>query len=376
MARMGITRIANVTGLDRIGVPVVMVIRPNSRSIAVSQGKGLELEAAKVSGLMESVETWHAERIALPLALGSYDDLEGDRPLVDIESLPRIEGSRYRPDLPMLWIQSENLVDGGVVWVPYEMVHSNYTLPRPTGHGCFHASTNGLASGNVYLEACCHAICEVIERDATCLWHHLSQAARAEARVDLTTVDDVHCLAILDRFRQAGVDPAVWETTTDVGVPSFYCLAVDDGDPEAHLGAGAGAHPRRGIALSRALTEAAQTRLTYITGSRDDLLPAEFGRTGMLDKRISAAELMSGGGPSRRFDLITDHLAESFEADIEWLLERLAAVAVDTVAVIDLTRTDIDIPVVRVIVPGLEAPHDDSDYVPGPRALAARGAKS
>ena len=43
MAVMGITRVANVTGLDTIGIPVVMVVRPNSRSLAVSQGKGLNL---------------------------------------------------------------------------------------------------------------------------------------------------------------------------------------------------------------------------------------------------------------------------------------------------------------------------------------------
>ena len=55
MPVMGITRIANVTGLDRIGVPVVMVCRPNSRSLSVSQGKGVDLLAAKASGLMESL---------------------------------------------------------------------------------------------------------------------------------------------------------------------------------------------------------------------------------------------------------------------------------------------------------------------------------
>jgi YcaO-like protein with predicted kinase domain len=47
MSNMGITRIANVTGLDRIGIPVVMVCRPNSRSVSVSQGKGLTLDAAR-----------------------------------------------------------------------------------------------------------------------------------------------------------------------------------------------------------------------------------------------------------------------------------------------------------------------------------------
>ena len=64
MAAMGITRVANVTGLDRIGIPVVMVCRPNSRSLAVAQGKGLDLDAAKASGLGESIEAYHAAWIA------------------------------------------------------------------------------------------------------------------------------------------------------------------------------------------------------------------------------------------------------------------------------------------------------------------------
>src|SRR4051794_33639460 len=70
-ARFGITRVANVTGLDSLGVPVVIVCRPNSRSLSVSQGKGLTLDAAKASGLMESIELYHAEHVALPMKLGS-----------------------------------------------------------------------------------------------------------------------------------------------------------------------------------------------------------------------------------------------------------------------------------------------------------------
>ena len=88
MPEMGITRIANVTGLDRIGVPVVMVCRPNSYSIAVSQGKGITLDAAKASGLMESIETWHAERIELPLKLGTFDDLSLGHSMINIDRLP------------------------------------------------------------------------------------------------------------------------------------------------------------------------------------------------------------------------------------------------------------------------------------------------
>src|SRR5437764_407034 len=72
---MGITRLCNITHLDNIGIPVVIAVRPASRSLSVSQGKGLTLEAAKASALMESIETYHAERIELPLRLASYREL-------------------------------------------------------------------------------------------------------------------------------------------------------------------------------------------------------------------------------------------------------------------------------------------------------------
>ena len=94
-SQMGITRVANITGLDRIGVPVVMVCRPNSRSIAVSQGKGLDLAAAKASGLMEAVETFHAETITSSLKLGTYRELGRTHPLVDVAALPRPKTSPY-----------------------------------------------------------------------------------------------------------------------------------------------------------------------------------------------------------------------------------------------------------------------------------------
>src|SRR3954470_5285453 len=130
MAAMGITRIANITGLDRIGVPVVMVCRPNSRSLAVSQGKGLDLAAAKASGLMESVEDYHAERIALPLKLGSYEELRHSHRLVDVTKLPRTTSSRFHPSLPVLWIEGYDLLQQEPVWVPHDLVHMRYTLPR------------------------------------------------------------------------------------------------------------------------------------------------------------------------------------------------------------------------------------------------------
>lgn len=83
---MGITRVANVTGLDSVGIPVVMVCRPNSRSVAVSQGKGIDLASARASGLMEAVELYHAETITLPLRLATYEELRYQHNVVEVDA--------------------------------------------------------------------------------------------------------------------------------------------------------------------------------------------------------------------------------------------------------------------------------------------------
>ncbi|MDP6346482.1 MAG: YcaO-like family protein, partial [Alphaproteobacteria bacterium] len=312
MAAMGITRIANVTGLDRIGIPVVMVMRPNARSIAVSQGKGLDLDAAKASGLMEAVEAFHAERISLPLKLAGAEELSADHPLVDVDRLPKVVGGRFTPSLPLLWIEGRELMADRPVWLPYEMVHANYTLPPPTGAGCFPATTNGLASGNHLFEAICHGLAEVIERDATALWTRRDLHDQRRGRLGLDTVDDPDCRAVLERIGAADLRPAVWETTTDVGVPAFFCALADD-RPGSHLGVGAGCHPARAIALVRALTEAVQVRTTYITGARDDLLPAQYSQAGRDERSRQAARLMAAAGGERAFGDGPDQANDTFE---------------------------------------------------------------
>src|SRR5215467_10185642 len=126
---MGITRVANVTGLDSVGIPVVMVCRPNSRSVAVSQGKGINLDSARASGLMEAAELYHAETMTLPLRLASYQELRFKHTVVEIEDLPRGLGSHFHRNLRILWGEGQDLFNGEKVLVPYEMVHTNYTLP-------------------------------------------------------------------------------------------------------------------------------------------------------------------------------------------------------------------------------------------------------
>lgn len=371
LATLGITRVANITGLDRVGVPVFIAIRPNSRSVAVSQGKGVRPEDARVSAVMEALELWHAERFSGPLHYCSQRELPHGEETADLDALPRPEGNRFSPDLALLWCTGKDLSSGRELLLPYEMVHTNYTHPQPPGQGAFSSSSNGLASGNHPLEAVCHAICEVIERDALSCWDQNGPAAKEASRIDLSSIGTPSSVDILKRFEGAGLQCHLWEVTSDLEVPCFHAALFDPGDDEAHLGLGSGCHGDPEIALSRALTEAAQTRLTYISGSRDDLIAEEFSGQGREEKREQIRRLSISTGGKRAFSQQGGMSSPTFRQDLDGLLEKLQRRGYDQVIAVDLTQADIGLPVVRVVIPGLEAPHDDEDYQPGPRALSA-----
>jgi len=367
----GITRVANVTGLDRIGLPVVLATRPNSRSVAVSQGKGMSLDQAKVSAVMEALEIWHAEHFDKPLYFASYLEIAERHEVIDINRLPDIVDNRFTETQRMLWAQATDIMNGRNLLVPFEMVHADYTRPVQPGHGCFPASTNGLSSGNHVLEAICHGICEVIERDALAVWHHTSEPYRVSRRLDPASIDDAACRNALQKFEQAGVECGVWDVTSDVGIASFLCIIREIGGTSGHLGLGSGSHLDRAIALRRALTEAAQTRANYITGSRDDLLLEEYTPHGLSAKNKAVEDLFAAIPPRWQFNQAPSQSNDTLKADLDWLLARLRGVGIEQVGVVDLSRAEFEIPVVRVIIPGLEAPHDDATYLAGPRARHA-----
>ncbi len=375
LEQMGITRVANVTGLDRIGVPVVTAVRPNSRSVSVSQGKGATIEAAKASAVMEAIEGYHAEHIDLSLKYGSYNDLAATHRLVDVAGLPRMSGSLFHKDMPLFWIEGHDLFADNAVWLPYETVHSNYTLPATTDSGCFVASTNGLASGNHILEAIAHGIGEVVERDANTLWDLLPENKRAHSRLELSSVDDALCLSVLEKLDKASISVSVWDITTDTGVPAFYCVVTDALQEKMHSGAGAGCHPASEVALLRALTEAVQVRTNYITGARDDLGKEEYSEAGIAAKLARAKRLNSPAlSTGVDFRNIPSQSFSSINQDIDWLLGQLGNIGIAQVIWVDLTKAEFAIPVVRVVIPGLEGPSDHDNYSPGERANMVTGA--
>ena len=364
---MQITRIANLTGLDVVGLPVVQACRPNARSNAVSQGKGLDLDSARASAIMEVVETFHAERILRPVRFGSAAELAGCARLVDVGRLPRLARSRYHSHLDMLWISGEDLASGEEVWLPYETVHARFKAPYPSGSGCFPLTTNGLASGNTRLEAIVHGLCEVIERDALAVIESEPGRLRS-ARLDLASVDDPDAKRIIDRFDEVGIAIGVWDVTSDVGVPAFCCRIMERADGPGLLSSpveGSGCHPERSVALLRAVTEAAQARVTVISGARDDVAPAPFAPDDATDLEAELSALSSGHG-ERKFAAVANRPSPSFDEDVRWLVRRLQDRGVTEIAAVDLTADGAaPYAVVRVVVPGL-AGIPDSDRSPAP----------
>jgi YcaO-like protein with predicted kinase domain len=374
LAGLGITRVANITGLDRIGIPVYVAMRPNARSLSVSQGKGLDAAAAKASAICESLETQHAEYDDCLVRLETYERMQRRLPTVRPEQLPLARRSSYAPARPLPWTEGVDLLGDEPVWVPYELVHANACLPRVPGSGCFVCSTNGLAAGNTLAEAIVHGLCEVVERDACALWERSSPQQRAATQLDLDSIDDPACRELLARLDDAGVDVLLWDVTSDLSLPVYRAIIVDrQTDPVLAPipGAfGAGCHPVPAVALSRTLTEAAQSRLTIIAGARDDLTRERYRAVQAADALRSYRELAEAWRGVVEFRSLSGVSRGTVEGELDWCLEAIAASGVEQVVVVDLSRDELPICVARTIVPGLEGPSESPSYRAGSRARA------
>lgn len=366
--RMGITRIGNITGLDHIGIPVAVAIRPRSRSVAVSLGKGLTIGQAKVAALMEAVENYHAEDIADRCRWATPREMAADETAVDVERLCRT-AKLLDAMVPIPWIQGYDLMQDAPCWVPAAVVQTDYAEPLK-GSACFQVGSNGLACGNHLLEAVSAGLCELVERDAVSLWRGRSLRDSATSRLCRESIDDADCRVVLDRLDRAGMAIRLWSVTTETGIPAFICdiRPLPDSDtPVRRRFRGAACHPGRAIALLGAMTEAAQVRLTYISGGRDDLYPADYAEPETAEFTEALLDVFSQQTAPRLFADSPYCTATDLAGVVRWELDRLRQAGFDRVVAVDLTKTEFGIPVVRMIIPGLEGLFDDLGYVPGRR---------
>ncbi|MER5213926.1 YcaO-like family protein [Streptomyces sp. NPDC002838] len=357
--RFGITRVADVTGLDTLGVPVVMAVRPAAKTLTVSQGKGSSLMLARVSAVMESVELWHAEYACPASEVRRTPACELDLPY-GVEDLQQHPGSLLSERTPLDWIVGSDLTTGAKALVPRAYVEVDYQMSDGWQPPMLHGSTNGLASGNSYDEAVTHALYEVIERDCTAAVGTVPVAERRH--VDPASVDDPACAAVLARIAEAGAWIEIVDVPNRWGLPCFvtYIWSVDF----PALAVGSGVHSTPAVALSRAVTESAQSRLTAIAGSRDDLAAVLF-----ADGPSAVGCPVTGGEILPWKDVSTtvhDFVEDTNET--RWLAEEVRRLTGRPPVVVDLS-TESDFSVVKVVTAGLE--FDSRHEIPRPRAASS-----
>ena len=354
LPQFGITRVANITGLDRIGIPVWTCIRPNGRSLSVSQGKGLTPELAQVSAVMESIENHHSEYVRPPELLASYRTVRRRHQVVAPHQLqPGIRWKAYDDSRPIAWIRGTDVANGEDVLVPHVRIDLDWSRAHADS-GLFLVTSTGLAAGNQRDEALCHAIFEIIERDAEWRWDRLAAPAQRATALCAESVEEPMLRHLLDRFADAGVSVFMWDMTSDVGIP-VYCCSIKDTNPFGPVQSfgGSGCHLSKEIALSRALTEAAQSRLTFIAGSRDDLFPDMY-EPAQHTSRVAAS------GPALDFRTRKSPApGATFAEDLATTLALLRAAGVPRVIAVDHTKPEFGIPVVAVVVPGAREPETD-----------------
>lgn len=362
----GITRLACLTGLDSIGIPVWAATRPNARSLAVSQGKGLDDGAARASAAMEAIEVATAERADRPhLVCSTADHLAAGRRVQRLDMLLRKGVAVPADDEPTAWIEGLDLLDGGGVHLPLEaaILCDGRAVVR------WWQSTDGLASGNVFWEATLHGLCERIERDAMTLWTLRSDDHVAACCVATSVLADPEIDRLERIIEGAGFRLRLFDITSDVGIPVWFAvISPVPGGHEAkwkhfEVSAGSGCHPDPVRAAIRAITEAAQTRLTTIAAARDDFEPARYARgleSDLLpyvrctprDRPVTAPTTL---GPRSTW--------------LGTMVERLRAVGVREVIVVPLEAGDDDFAVAKVFVPDLENPPGDRGQTFGRRAV-------
>ncbi len=362
MPAAGITRVADITNLDRIGIPVFSSIRPmaDRGAVSVYNGKGATPVEARVSAMMEGLERYSAEVRDRDLTIARYSSLgAGALNPVDL-ILPA--GADADAEIP--WVTGWDIMNDVEVQVPANAVFHPLSSDYQR---LFRTNTSGLASGNVIEEAIFHGLAEVIERDA---WA-LVETTRNMGPL-ISDVDDSQAKLLLDKFAAAEVDVYLRDITSDIGVAT--CAAVADDvrlrDPTL-LTTGMGTHTSARIAVLRALTEVAQSRLTQIHGAREDTTLADFRKQIGYDRTKRINRHWFEASEKKSFSEIESFESDDFLLDIKYMLKKLAEAGLDQVVVVDLTREEIGVPVVRVIVPGLEVAGVDPERV-GKRCRNAR----
>jgi ribosomal protein S12 methylthiotransferase accessory factor len=354
----GITRCADVTHLDTIGIPVYCAIRPTAAVLQVSNGKGLTHASAKVSALMEGIEFFHCEnpeqtrlqrnsRAALSAAGQAF---------IDPSKIAGFLKANYHSDIHTIeWTQAQHLISGESIYVPASAV---YFHRIPSLHM---TTTNGLASGNHLTEATLHALYELIERDAAAgLLGHARIPINEKCKVvDLASVGDTDLLHLVNMANRSGSKLVLLRVESAISIYTFWAILMNEQSwiSGSTFNTGWGTHLDPAIAASRAITEAIQSRVTMIHGAREDALIKPVFRKAQEVWNSKAFQFFMNIDANTPWSDFEPHMLSpqnDMENILQWLLRLLVAAGHTDILRCDLTKPNINIPVVRLIAPSLK----------------------
>ena len=366
LGRLGITRVGRQTELDRIGIPVWCAYAPNSRAIVIAQGKGLDDISAKTSAVMEAIERSVATQPFCSALMASQNELAASGHATDcLEDLLATGAQPIETMEQIRWSQAHDLAKNASIFVPFEAIH----LDRTHGSPRFWVSSDGLASGNTWHEAVLHGLLERVERDACVLWNVGDPACRHARRIDPDSIEDEGIREMLEKIFSADFDLALFDVTSDLAVASIVALLRPKGDDGSlryvDLTMGAGASLSPDVAAARAISEAVQSRMTFIGGARDDLVPELFSRRADPDHLQSFQARCT-----TNLNELPTMLATSAQDALDQLVETLLECGVDQLYAIELAPEWLPASVAKVFAPQLEHPDGDRRIRLGSRALS------
>jgi ribosomal protein S12 methylthiotransferase accessory factor len=209
------------------------------------------------------------------------------------------------------------------------------------------------------LEATIHGLYEVIERDAIA---HLVVQGRLNLQtrckfIDLKTIHDPCVQTLLERININEFKLVLIWVESCIAMNTFWAILLDQNpyNPALIVNVGYGSHLSPSVAATRAITEAAQSRLTFIHGARDDLNAEQiFEKTNTHRQLYNYFDRITS---TSSWETLTNFAQDDLLADYNYILRSLQNNGYQNVYRVDLTREPFNIPVVKVFVPGLIMNH-------------------
>lgn len=353
----GITRIADITDLDRIGIPVYTAIRPTAEDGAISiyAGKGVSKDHARASAMMEGFERYSAEKQdSDECIIANVDEIAEKGNYIDPKSLnlPKEFEKKDISNMSLEWSLTHDLITDEDYYIPTNSIYHPYNHENNI-ESLFKSNTNGLASGNILEEAILHGIFEVIERDA---WSIFELTHKNYSQINLDSIESDLINETIERFTSNGINIKLMDFTADINVPTIAASADDTVTRDAGLlTLGMGTHLDPEVAILRALTEVAQSRATQINGAREDTVRADFAREAGYErmKRINKYYFRQEENQINLSD-IENKSTTSINEDLEIVKDELTSNDIKHILYHDLTRSELDVSVVRIIIPEME----------------------